>query len=87
MTIRLRRFYELPDIVTQGQLKRFLQRNHFVPKGKNKNRYVGTLDGVPHIITFHYHKDKDIIPSGTLSAMARQLGMEKQKLIDKVKGR
>jgi len=77
----------LPDAITQGQFRRFLRRNHFASKGKNQNRYVGILDGIPRIITFHYHKDNDIIPAGTLSAIARQLDMTKQELIDKIKER
>jgi len=77
----------LPDSVSQGQFKKFLKRNHFAAKGKNQNRYVGILDGVPRIVTFHYHKDNDIIPTGTLSAMARQLDLTKQELIDKIKDR
>jgi hypothetical protein len=77
----------LPDCITQGQFRRFLKKNHFTPKGKKKNRYVGILGGNSRIITFHYHKDNDIIPSGTLSALARQLDMTKQELVDKVKTR
>lgn len=75
----------MPDAITQGQFMRFMKRNHFVPKGKKQNRYVGILDGVPRIITFHYHKDNDIIPIGTLSAIAKQLDLTKQALIDKIK--
>lgn len=77
----------MSDKVTQGQMKNFLIKNHFVPKGKNKNRYVGILDGIPRIITFHYHKDKDIIYSGTLSAIARQLQLTKHELVNKIKNR
>ncbi len=77
----------MSDSVTQGQFKKFLKRNHFTPKGKKQNRYVGILTGNSRIITFHYHKDNDIIPSGTLCAIARQLNMTKQELIDKVKDR
>jgi hypothetical protein len=75
----------LSDVIIQGQFKKFLIKNHFVTKGIKHNRYVGILDGTPHIITFHYHKDKDIIPSGTLAAMARQLKLSKQELINKIK--
>lgn len=75
----------MPEAITQGQFMRFIKRNHFVPKGKKQNRYVGILDGIPRIITFHYHKDNDHIPIGTLSAIARQLGLTKQELIDKIK--
>jgi hypothetical protein len=77
----------LSDAVTQGQFRQFLTRSHFVPKGKKQNRYVGILEGKPHIITFHYHKDNDIIPSGTLSAMAKQLELSKKDLLELIKNR
>lgn len=77
----------MADSVTQGQFKRFLDRNHFIPKGKNQNRYFGILNGKPRMITFHYHKDNDIIPKGTLSAIAREVEMSRSELIDLVKRR
>lgn len=61
---------------------KFLRKNHFIAKGKKQSRYVGLLDGKPCAITFHYHKDNDVIPTGTLSAIARQVGMSKQNLIN-----
>ncbi len=70
----------MADTITQGQFKRFLKRNHFVAKGKKQNRYVGIINGKPHIVTFHYHKDNDAIPSGTLSALAKQLGFTRRDL-------
>lgn len=77
----------MPDAVTHGQFKKFLTKHHFVAKGKKQNRYIGFIEGKAHIITFHYHKDNDTIPSGTLSAIARQLGMTKADLINKIKNR
>ncbi len=77
----------MPDSITQGQFKRFLKRNGFVPIGKNKNKYIGVLNGVKRLVIFHYHKDNDAIATGTLSSMAKQLGMTKQELIDLAKGR
>lgn len=66
---------------------RFLNRNHFQPKGKKKNRYVGIMDGMPRIITCHYHKDNDIIPIGTLSATAKQQEMGRIELIERINER
>ncbi len=77
----------MPDAVTQGQLKKFLRRNHFVLKEKKNNLYVGMIDGKPRAITFHYHNDNDIIPTGTVSAIARQLELSKSDLIDRIKNR
>ena len=78
----------MADVVTQGQFKRFLTKNnYFVPKGKKQNRYVGMLTGKAHVITFHYHKDIDIIPSGTLASMAKQLGLSRTELVDLIKDR
>jgi hypothetical protein len=77
----------LADSVTQGQLKRFLRKNGFVATGKNKNRYFGILKGEKRLVTFHYHKDSDSIPVGTLSAIAKQLALSKEELINMVKAR
>lgn len=77
----------MPDIVTQGQFKRFLKRNQFVSKGKKNNLYIAILDGKPRAVTFHYHKDNDIIPTGTLSAIASSLELSKSELIDRIKNR
>ncbi|HZH92849.1 MAG TPA: hypothetical protein VFD79_01995 [Tissierellaceae bacterium] len=77
----------MPDSVTQGQFKRFLKRNQFVSKGKKNNLYFGMLDGKPRAVVFHYHKDNDIIPTGTLSAIARSLELSKTELIDRIKAR
>ncbi len=77
----------MPDAVTQGEFARFLQKNHFISKGSRNTLYLGILNGQPRVVTFHYHKDKDVIPTGTLSAMAKQLGISKNELIDKVKNR
>ena len=77
----------MPDSVTQGQFRKFLIKIRFVPKGRNKNLHVGVFNGAPRVLTFHFHKDSKIIPSGTLSAIARQLGINKKELIDIIKGR
>jgi len=77
----------LPDTVTQGQFRKFFAKHHFITKGKKKNRYIGLINGAARVVTFHYHSDKKTIASGTLSAIARQLGMTKQELIDMIKER
>ncbi len=77
----------MSDAITQGNLMRFLKKIHFIAKGKKQNRYIGILNGVPRTITFHYHKDNDYIPTGTLSAIAKQLGITKKDLINKIKER
>lgn len=77
----------MADSVTQGQFKRFLRKNGFVATGKKKNRYLGIIKGEKKLVTFHYHKDSDIIPVGTLSAMAKQLGLSKNEMLDMVKRR
>ncbi len=77
----------MSDSVTQGQLMKFLLRYHFSPKGKRNVIYIGIFNGVPRVVTFHYHKDSDAIPAGTLSAIARQLGLSKKELVDKAKDR
>lgn len=75
----------MPDSITQGQFKRFLLRSRLIATGKKKNRYIGVFDGVQRMVVFHYHNDK--IPMGTLSSMAKQLGLTRQDLIDRVKKR
>ncbi len=77
----------MADTITQGQFMRFLKKYHFVAKGKKQNRYIGRLNGKSCLVTFHYHKDNDIIPTGTVSALAKQLGLNKKDLIDYVKKR
>lgn len=77
----------MPDSVCQGEFLRFLQKHHFSAKGKHQTLYLGIFDGSPRVVTFHYHKDHDEIPTGTLSALARQLGLEKKDLVTRIKGR
>ncbi len=77
----------MPDGVSHGEFKRFLRKGNFTPKGERKNLYIGFIDGSLKIVTFHYHKDCDIIPTGTLSSIAKQLGISKSELVDQVKGR
>lgn len=72
----------MPDSVKQGEFRRFLLKYHFLPKGRRKTVFVGFIDGRPRTVSFHYHKDREYIPTGTLQAMARQLGIEKNRLID-----
>lgn len=77
----------MADTVTHGQFRKFLQKYHFTPKGKRNNLYVGLLNGVPVVVAFHYHKDNDTIPTGTISAISRQLKLKKTELIDMIKSR
>ncbi len=77
----------MPDSITHGQFRRFLKRNRFFATGKKKNKYVGVYNGIRRMVVFHYHKDNDTIPMGTLSSMAKQLEMTKQDLIDIIKER
>ena len=70
----------MADAVTQGQFKRFLRKNGFVAMGKKNNRYVGMIDGKQRLVVFHYHKDHDDIPTGTLTALSKQLGISRQAL-------
>jgi len=81
------RYLKLSDSVAQGEFRKFLLANHFLPKGKRKVLFVGFLNGRPCTVSFHYHKGSEIIPKGTLSAMARQLGVDKERLISMIKGR
>ncbi|HPJ21930.1 MAG TPA: hypothetical protein PLH18_06220 [Clostridia bacterium] len=75
----------MPDSVTQGEFRRFLLKYHFLPKGRRKTLFVGFIDGRPRTVSFHYHKDRKYIPKGTLNAMAKQLGIEKDRHVDMVK--
>lgn len=77
----------MADSVTQGEMKRFLRKNKFISTGKKNNRYIGVLNGEKRLLVFHYHKDSDMIPSGTLKAMAEQLGISKNQLVDLIKNR
>ncbi len=77
----------MSDAITHGELMKFLNKNHFIAKGKKQNRYVGILNRVPKIVTFHYHKSNDYIPIGALSAISKQLGMTRKDLINKIKHR
>jgi hypothetical protein len=74
----------LPDSVTQGEFRRFLLKHHFLPKGRRKTLFVGFIDGRPRTVSFHYHEDREYIPKGTLNAMAKQLGIEKDRLMGMV---
>ncbi len=65
----------MSDSITQGQFKRFLMRSRFIATGKRKNRYIAVFDGVQRMVVFHYHKDNEIIPTGTLSSISNQLGL------------
>ncbi len=77
----------MPDNVNQGQFKRFLNKHHFTSKGRKNHIYIGLLKGKPRVVTFHYHKDKDLISKGLLSAISKQLGIPKNELIDMIKDR
>lgn len=77
----------MSDSVTQGQLKAFLNRNNFVSVGKRQVLYKGIFKGKACTVTFHYHKDNEVIKIGTLSAIAKQLQVKKSELIDAIKNR
>lgn len=77
----------MPDSVNQGEFSRFLRKHHFISKGQRNNLFIGFIDGNPRVVTFHYHRDNNEIPQGTLSALAKQLGLTKADLIKRIKDR
>lgn len=77
----------MSDAITQGEFRKFLLKHHLMPKGERKTLFIGFFKGKPKTVSFYYHKDREYIPSGTLSAMARQLGIPKTRLVDLIKGR
>ncbi len=77
----------MADSVSQGELRKFLESNHFIMKGKKKNHYFGFINQKKVLLTFHYHKDNQIIPKGTLSSMAKSCDLALKDFIDLVKNR
>ena len=77
----------MADSLSQGELLRFLNKHHFIVKGKKKNCYFGFINQEKVVITFHYHKDNQIIPKGTISSLAKSCHLSTQESIDCVKER
>jgi len=70
----------MPVRFTQGEIVRALKRLGFKLAGKGRVLYEGIgVDGLPHICKFDYHKDRDILATGTAQKIATSLGFKNQQ--------
>ena len=64
----------MPIRFRQGDIKRLLAHLHMKPHQKGSTLYCGIgRDGIWRTCKFDYHKDRDIIASGTAKAIANAL--------------
>jgi hypothetical protein len=78
----------MPIRFNQGYIKRLLVYFNMKPAKKGSNLYKGMgRDGIYRVCKFDYHKDNEIIKTGTSKAIALQLGFknvkEMKEFIDK----
>lgn len=64
----------MPIRFRQGDIKRLLAYLHMKPQQKGSTLYCGIgRDGIWRTCKFDYHKDRDIVASGTAKAIANAL--------------
>lgn len=64
----------MPIRFSQGDIKRLLAHLHMKPQQKGSTLYCGIgRDGKWRTCKFDYHKDRDIVASGTAKAIANAL--------------
>jgi len=64
----------MPIRFSQGDIKRLLAHFNMKPQQKGSTLYCGIgRDGIWRTCKFDYHKDSDIIASGTAKAIANAL--------------
>ncbi|WP_418792345.1 hypothetical protein [Phosphitispora sp. TUW77] len=64
----------MPIRFKQGEIKKLLAHFIMKPQQKGSNLYCGIgKDGIWRTCKFDYHKDRDVIASGTAKAIANSL--------------
>ena len=66
----------MPPQFTQSDIKKLLKHFKFQQAKKGSVFWLGTANGGTRTVTFHYHKDRDILRVGTAEAIAKQFGFK-----------